>query len=41
MYINVLCNIKDNKKIRGGGEGAIFEHKTLSSYLKKKELNSF
>ena len=35
MYIKVLYNIKKNKKILGGGggEGARFESKTLSSYL--------
>ena len=33
MYIKVLYNIKKNKKILGGGGGARFESKTLSSYL--------
>ena len=38
MFIKVLYNIKDNKKIRGrGGGGAIFEPKTLSRYLKKRK----
>ena len=34
MYIKVLYNIKYNEKKSGGG--AIFEPKTLSSYLKEK-----
>ena len=33
MYKNVLYNIKKIKNMWG----AIFEHKTLSMYLKKKE----
>ena len=35
MYIMVLYNIINNKKNPGdgGGEGAIFELKTLSSYF--------
>ena len=38
MYKKVLYNIKKiKKKSVGGGGGAIFEHKTLSMYLKKKE----
>ena len=32
MYINVLYNIKKNKKM-GGGRGAIFEPKTLKMYF--------
>ena len=36
MYIKVLYNIKNNRKIPGEGGGAIFESKTLSSYLRKK-----
>ena len=39
MYKKVLYNIKKNKKMwGGGGVGAIFEPKTLSMYLKKKEI---
>ena len=38
MYKKVLYNIKKMKKCRGGeGGGAIFEPKTLSMYLKKKQ----
>ena len=38
MYKNVLYNIKKMKKCGGGeGEGAIFEPKTLSLYLKKEK----
>ena len=39
MYKNVLYNIKKMKKFGGGGEGegAIFEPKTLSMYLKKEK----
>ena len=37
MYIKVLYNIKNNEKSRGRGR-AIFEPKTLSSYLKKKQV---
>ena len=33
-FIKVLYNIKDNKKSGRGEGGAIFEPKTLSSYLK-------
>ena len=36
MYKKVLYNIKKMKKC-GGGEGAIFEPKTLSMYLKKEK----
>ena len=38
MYKKVLYNIKKMKKMGGGGEGegAIFEPKTLSMYLKKE-----
>ena len=37
MYKEVLYNIKKMKKCGGGGGGgAIFEPKTLSMYLKKK-----
>ena len=36
MFKKVLYNIKKMKKCGGrGGEGAIFEPKTLSMYLKK------
>ena len=34
MYIKVLCNIKKIKNCGGRGR-AIFEPKTLSTYLKK------
>ena len=38
MYKKVLYNIKKMKKCGvGEGEGAIFEPKTLSMYLKKKK----
>ena len=37
MYKKVLYNIKKMKKCGGGGEGAIFEPKTLSMYLKKEK----
>ena len=38
MYKKVLYNIKKMKKMwGGGGEGAIFEPKTLSMYLKKEK----
>ena len=38
MYKKVFYNIKKIKKCGGGGgEGAIFEPKTISMYLKKKE----
>ena len=37
MYKKVLYNIKKMKKCGGEGGGAIFEHKTLSMYLKKKK----
>ena len=36
MYKKVLYNIKKMKKC-GEGEGAIFEPKTLSMYLKKEK----
>ena len=38
MYKKVLYNIKKMKKcgVGGEGEGAIFEPKTLSMYLKKR-----
>ena len=40
MYKKVLYNIKKMKKMwGGGGGGAIFEPKTLSMYLKKKNKN--
>ena len=34
-YKKVLYNIKKIKNVGGEGEGAIFEPKTLSMYLKK------
>ena len=39
MYKKVLYNIKKMTKCvgGGGGEGAIFEPKTLSMYLKKEK----
>ena len=37
MYKKVLYNIKKMKKCGVGGEGAIFEPKTLSMYLKKEK----
>ena len=40
MYKKVLYNIKKMKKCgvgEGEGEGAIFEPKTLSMYLKKEK----
>ena len=37
MYKKVLYNIKKMKKCGGEGEGAIFEPKTLSMYLKKRK----
>ena len=37
MYKKVLYNIKKMKKCVGEGEGAIFEPKTLSMYLKKEK----
>ena len=38
MYKNVFYNIKKMKKCGGGGgEGAIFEPKTLSMYLKREK----
>ena len=40
MYKKVLYNIKKMKKMWGGegeGDGAIFEPKTLSMYLKKEK----
>ena len=38
MYKKVLYNIKKIKKLGWGeGEGAIFEPKTLSMYLKKRK----
>ena len=39
MYKKVLYNIKKMKKcgVGGEGEGAIFEPKTLSMYLKKEK----
>ena len=37
MHKKVLFNIKKNKKVGGGGGVAIFEHKTLSMYLKKEK----
>ena len=39
MYKKVLYNIKKMKKMWGvgEGEGAIFEPKTLSMYLKKEK----
>ena len=37
MYKKVLYNIKKNGKMWGVGGGAIFQPKTLSMYLKKKE----
>ena len=37
MYKKVFYNIKKIKNVGGGGEGPIFEPKTISMYLKKKE----
>ena len=37
MYKKVLYNIKKMKICGGEGEGAIFEPKTLSMYLKKEK----
>ena len=42
MYKKVLYNIKKMKKCGvGEGEGAIFEPKTLSMYLKKEKEKNF
>ena len=37
MYKKVLYTIKKIKKNVGGGDGTIFESKTLSMYLKKNK----
>ena len=37
MYKKILYNIEKMKKCGGGREGAIFEPKTLSMYLKEKK----